>query len=661
MPEKITPEQYRQSRANGWTDDDLRGMGYDIPSYGIKVAADRTDQTIRNPNATNPVVDVGVGAVQGASLGIADNLSTRFRDRLARARANSGALTTAGEIAGGLIPGAGIAKAGAKSGSALVRAATGNITAQTAPRRIAQSAAAGAGYGGLYGATETEDGSRLLGAAKGAGLGALGGALFSSALESPRAASAASRKVREWMGRTSPEEIAGRELSRPLAGDRTDLLKAAESADEGDIGVDLMGKQTLGRVRQAFGVGGEDVGDAQRVIEARMMDPSSSPKTRLAARAGVSPDESNRRAISGIAQEYKPQIAEQYKAFYDKTAGGIDTPGLDVFLGRVGPDGSPDPIVAKTFEAATNQLRRKYGDDPARFADGNPIVSGELVDVMKRFLDREYKLATRGAATIGAAQDIRERIDDLVLAVDDLNWNTARGLETEKRALQEASVLGGKTVKSGSGDVRDVRELDLPKILNKRGVSDKARARGQEEFQRGAARQILNLDDEEIWKLASSERGWRRLMQSVPESEAEAFQAELLGRWAKVSKERAVMGAPVTHNGADLSNPDVFGRLTPWAVASALRGSPMLAVAQGIGTAGAVKMRGNEVRANEILAKLSAMPVRAGGKVNPEFAKLVRQLTGTTKPDPETVNRLVALVQKHRAPITRAIGQGAGR
>ncbi len=37
MPEKITPEQYRQSRANGWSDEDLTSQGYELPSLQDKL------------------------------------------------------------------------------------------------------------------------------------------------------------------------------------------------------------------------------------------------------------------------------------------------------------------------------------------------------------------------------------------------------------------------------------------------------------------------------------------------------------------------------------------------------------------------------------------------------------------------------------------------
>lgn len=683
----------RRMVAEGKSDEEIQAALARFPSS--VAPADATDRTIRNPDATNPIVDAAVSVVQGASFGLADNVIPGMKGRLEKARRNMGALSTAGEMAGGALTGAGVAKLGAKATSPLVRAATGNVTAPTRLGRVGQASLAGGTAGGVYGAAETEDGSsRVLGGLKGASLGGAGGAFLAGLIEAPGAirkfAPKVAAKARDWAGRTSPEEYAGREFARPLAGDRLDLIAAAERANEGDIGADLLGKQTLARARQAMGVGGADVGDAQRAIEARLADQSFSPKTRVAARSGVSPDDSPRKAVRDIATEYRPKIDEQYQAFYKNTEGGIDDAGLIAFLNREGPSGGADPVMSQVRARVMDVLRRRYENDPVRFAkvmrqqapsapgtsvapqgvtsgavakgaesEVLPVLSGEYVDEAKRELDFLYKQAKRGGDE-GLARSIRERIDGLTGIVDKLHpeYAAARGYDTERRALQESSALGSTTVKSGTADVRDVRDLELPGIVNKKGVSDAGKTRAGVEYQKGAARQLLNLDDDEIWKVAGSERGWRRLMQSVPEGEADALQAELMQRWAQIAKERSVMGAPVSANGADLSDPDVFGRLTPWAVAAALRGNPMLAAAQGVGAMNAAKMRGNEVKANELIARFTATPVRAGGKVNPAFLEMARVLQGQTR---RAGSAGPAPIRKWLAPTTRSLGQAAGR
>lgn len=693
----------RRMVAEGKSDEEIQAALARFPSTTVR--PDATDRTIRNPNATNPIVDLAVSGVQGASLGLADNAIPGFKGRLEKARTNMGHLATAGEVAGGALTGSGIAKLGAKSGSALVRGATGNVDAASRLGRIGQAATAGATYGGAYGAAETEDGSsRALGGLKGAGMGALAGGAIAGLLEAPGALRAGAKiakgKAKNWLGMTTPEEIAANEMRRPLQGDRLDLVAAAERAQEGDIGADLLGKQTLGRARKAMEVGGQEVGDAQRTIEARLSDQSFSPKTRVAARSGVSPDDSPLKGAQGINAEYRPKVDEAYQAFYGATEGGIDDEGLIAFLNRQGPDGGVDPVMAQAKARTIEVLRRRYENDPARFAkvmreavapppgtalapqgvtsgalrttteETLPVLSGEFVDELKRELDWQYKAAARSDP--GLARSIKERIDALTGIVDELHpeYATARGLDTERRALMEASTLGAKAVKSGAADVRDVRDLGLPKIVGRKGVSPSGASRAGVEYQKGAARQLLNLDDNEIWKVASSERGWRRLMQSVPESEADALQAELLSKWANIAKERAVMGAPVSVNGADLANPDVFGRLTPWAVAAALRGNPMLAAAQGVGAVNAAKMRGADVKANELLARFTATPVRDAQGVNPAFMELARILQGKTgqgvRPSPAarravTARRVLRGARRGAGAAARASGQYVAR
>lgn len=678
----------RRMVAEGKSDEEIQAALARFPS--TRMASDATDRTIRNPDATNPIYDAGVSALQGASFGLADNVIPGMKDRLAKARRNSGLLSTGAELAGGMATGAGVARAGARSGSSLVRAATGNIDAPSRLGRVGQAALGGATAGGVYGAAETEGGSsRALGGLKGAALGGAAGATLAGLVEAKGGLSPLVRRAKDWAGMTSVDDIAAREFQRPLAGDRLDLIDAASRADDNAIGADLLGKQTLGRARKAMEVGGEDVGDAQRAIEARLADQSFSPKTRIAARSGVSPDDSPKKAVRDIATEYRPKIDEQYQAFYKNTEGGIDSDELIQFLNREGPAGGADPVMTQVKARVLDQLRKRYENDPVRFAkvmrpapptqpgtavapqgvtsgsvvrpesDVLPVLSGEFVDEAKRELDFLYKAAKRQGDE-ALARSIRERIDGLTGIVDALHpeYAAARGLDTERRALQESSALGAKAVKSGSADVRDVRDLELPGITGKKGVSPAGRDRAAIEYQKGAARQLLNADDDEIWKIAGSERGWRRLMQSVPESEADALQAELMQRWGQIAKERAVMGAPVSVNGADLSDPDVFGRLTPWAVAAALRGNPMLAAAQGVGAMNAAKMRGSEVKANELIARMTATPVKAGGQVNPAFLEMARALQGQVGSRTATIP---GPVKRWLAPAVRAAGQNAGR
>jgi len=205
MPQRITPEQYRQSRANGWTDDDLVQMGYELPSpqRGLPSAAP-VDQT--GPRAggggLQPVADIARMGAQGATYnwldeGIAGiralSPNVTYKEAAAdeqrkvdEARSRMGGLATVAELAGGVaVPGIGVSKLAAK-----VPVATRG--AQLA-KQIGTAAASGAVGGAVGGAGNARAGEKVNAAKNNALLGALFGAGVATA-------GAAGRQAARYLG-----------------------------------------------------------------------------------------------------------------------------------------------------------------------------------------------------------------------------------------------------------------------------------------------------------------------------------------------------------------------------------------------------------------------------------------------------------------------------
>jgi hypothetical protein len=77
-----------------------------------------------------------------------------------------------------------------------------------------------------------------------------------------------------------------------------------------------------------------------------------------------------------------------------------------------------------------------------------------------------------------------------------------------------------------------------------------------------------------------------------------------------------------------LKSTDTLGRLTPWSMAQALGGAPLLAVAQGLGAVEAGALKAAQLASKEHLTRIAATRVNARGQVTPEFRQLVDQLAG---------------------------------
>lgn len=219
----MTWEQYQASRANGWTDDDLKQQGYEIPSppqasspapgqppaqkaqagYGrlAKLGSDmlspsKWGEALVSAIGAMPAADETVGVLAGAqALGRGQNpikeydkVRSFMKDRFRKADAESGDLGAAARLGTMFLP-AGAAGLGAEA----IKVGTRAGPAMRAVQELGTGALTGAGYGAASGALNAEPGERLKAAGVGLGAGALLGTFLTGV---PMAA----RGVRDYFG-----------------------------------------------------------------------------------------------------------------------------------------------------------------------------------------------------------------------------------------------------------------------------------------------------------------------------------------------------------------------------------------------------------------------------------------------------------------------------
>lgn len=345
MPQRITPEQYQKSRANGWTDEDLQGMGYEIPAPRAKPGlpgAAPVDAT--GPRAggggLQPVADIARMGAQGASFGWADEAvagvralspNTTYKDAAAdeqrkvdEARQKLGGLATVAELAGGIaVPGIGTTKAVA--GAAKV----GSRGAQLG-KQVATAVGAGAASGGLAGAGYGRAGQKGEDAVAGAGTGALFG-LFASL------APAAVRQGGRYLGmktETTATEKTADALQDVIArqGKTPNRAEALKFASE-MVGPSASGKRIMdtSREMQELSVDAAHSNKAvertfDKLADQRIAGQNTALADDFAAGVGAKPGVDADRIVDRVKDQIKQFEDVNYPALFAKHPGGVNDP-----------------------------------------------------------------------------------------------------------------------------------------------------------------------------------------------------------------------------------------------------------------------------------------------------------------------------------------------
>lgn len=208
------------------------------------------------------VADAGRSVAHGATFGFADEISARmdaligngtYEENIQRERARDkqipAAIAIPGEIAGAV----GTAYLASRAAPAVATAAAARYLPQAARYILG-----GAGSGALFGAGSAEEGNRTSGAAKGAGIGAVGGYL------APKVVNAASGLASGIRNALSPASGAAADISRAALRDNTtpqalaQNLRTAQAAIPEATLADIGGENVRGlveRVAQTPGAG----------------------------------------------------------------------------------------------------------------------------------------------------------------------------------------------------------------------------------------------------------------------------------------------------------------------------------------------------------------------------------------------------------------------
>lgn len=335
----MTWEQYQASRANGWSDDDLKGQGYDIPSPperqkpGLPGAAP-VDAT--GPRAggggLKPVADAARLFGQGATLGWGDEATAAVRSlspnttykeaaadeqrKVGEARQKMGGLGTAIELAGGFAaPGLGTFK-GVQAGAKVA------TRGAQLGKQILGGTLAGGASGAIAGAGNAVAGEKGDEALRGGRNGALLGLFLSSAAPAARQVAryvGARRAVTaEEKASDALQEMAKRQGYAPTTGG---VLKQAEDV-MGSNSNAASGKRLMDTSREARELS-VDVARANPAVEKEL-------EALTGARAATQNkdlvgDAAEAMGLRGIvnAPERSGKIGEALKKFEDSAYGPL--------------------------------------------------------------------------------------------------------------------------------------------------------------------------------------------------------------------------------------------------------------------------------------------------------------------------------------------------
>ena len=503
MPQRITPEQYQRSRANGWTDDDLVKMGYELPSSaaprvrpGLPAAAP-VDAT--GPRAggggLHPVADIARMAAQGASMGWADegvaalralSPNTTYAEaavdeqrKVDEARQKLGGLATVAELAGGIaVPGLGVGALASK-----IPVATRG--AQLA-KQFGTAVASGALTGAAGGAGSARAGEKLHGMGTGAGVGALFGAMVG-------AGGPIARQVGRYLGAKNAT------TATEKASDA--LLEAADRQGQ-DLATDADVQRYAMGLRQP-GVAGKRVMDSSREMRELGVDAARANKDveREFEQLAIAREAEQNPAIAGRVREALdvPNISAKraqgsttallkgrentlYKQLFQQFSQPIQTPEMVTAWQDVA-DEMPKYIDAirknaRLSQQSVNDLMDVTGSAPT--LEGAHRVKSAMARVLKALKKKEAAgtLGEDEAQALFALGNFQSRFTDAIKAAPGgKEYGMIQEIGRQGRAVREA-LRTGETVMQEDPDV--IRQMVVT-LGSKRGG-----AQAQQALRQGA-------------------------------------------------------------------------------------------------------------------------------------------------------------------------------
>lgn len=634
---------------------DSRAVALAALKKRVARTANPADWLAQNIPVAGPFMDElsgvagGVGSYLGAKLkGEPATLKESVAEGIDDARARVGGMQRAlgplalpGQV---LIGGAGF-KAAAARGPELLKKLLGPSSGSYLAR-VGKQAAKGATIGGVMGAGAGEGDKRLSAATAGA---TMGGAL-SAGVEAvaplvrtyiPMGIDKAKAFVANWRDRTDPSRMAYQMLGRQFAADKIDPLAAARAASDDAIMADLAGPFGQRTIRDAASQANPEATTLREVLEARDIQRQIPVGERVQSGAALSRSGGPLMAEAELAAAHKPGVNAAYKQAMDAGA-VLPDEALAKLLA------SPNPIMRRGVQDA----KRIFAMDDKRLPETvrqetvvdrgmtipiigsaksrTPIYSLDFADQVKRSIDDQLKSATRPGGDLNVARMAKQVKTRLVEQLDALvpEYPAARALHNQWQAELDGLRLGQKAA-SGSIDPRDYTEVLARKIPGFSKLSPDGREAVERQFAQGIGYR-LRL---QIEKTAGEPNALVKLF-ARPHAEAmtraaftdpadfAAFQDAATQRLQQIAQTQQLYGNPAATQ-ALIADP-VHG-LSPWSMAKALSGSPLLLASQGLKIGSEQLTKQAEQAAAGRIADIAAIPVKSPtGSISPRMARALQ-------------------------------------
>lgn len=457
---------------------------------------------------------------------------------------------------------------------------------------------------------------------QGAKFGALVGVLPSV----PEAARGTKNAV---MNRIAP--TAGQRLQRASANDVDDLLtraRARATTDPDALLSDVTEEHGTDLLEDAIRRGGREGSITRAQLgerAAKAVDPRAVSRS-VGDAAGINTNQGVLGAQAEVDAAKRPAITELFGESVDQASDFYDDPRLRAILEQDDPDMQKAAKRAFDF-VRTNRAANNRSVE--RTSEGSPVLRGaDFYDQLRKQLGK-IREAYKAAGDIGAADAVamrQQEVEDILQQGLGPKYEQGIGKAAENFRTQEAFERGVALMRGGDDAIKDAdlifsRELEL-----KNPIDPTTNVEIQAAMRQGAAHELVNqlerakTPEALLDILVSSPHQERGLEFAIPDPHArESLVRDLNARLEKLYRSNRLAGAaPI----AQLERPDAFGKLTPWSIASAMRGSPALAVAQGAGTW--LNQIEDRIRkgSTEELAKLARERLTGpGGSLNPRIAQ----------------------------------------
>ena len=646
---------YREALASGWTDEDILADGeYDLPFGSTRTPAQRVTpvrsmgERVKGSVAAAAQTAIPVAGPIAVKMAGLDDEAEATR-AATREKVGTGPLLAA-ELAGGIASGnslmnlLGKADKASRAAQLAKVALGGSQNTKRGVREWVKRLAVNMGSGAATGAATASDGNEGAGALIGLGAGML-----------PSAVEGVIGLKNATMNRVAP--TAGQRLQRAAGDDVDDLLtraKARAATDPDALLADVTEEHGTALLEDAVRRGGREgsltraaLGDrAAKAVDARAVTKS------VADAAGINPNQGVRGAQAEVDAAKRPAVTALFRETVDEGSDFFDDPRLQAMLEQ------GDPDMARAAQRALAHTKT------SRAATGRRVPSEyagtDFFDRLRKELgDIETSYRTGANPDIGAAKMValrKQEVEDIL--TERLGPKYAEGIRraAENFKTQEALEQGAKMARSGDDAIKDAdlafsRELEMRQPPTATSNTEIQGAQRQ-----GAAHAIVNQLERAkspealLDILASSPQHERTLEFAIPDPHArESLLRDLNARLEKLYRARRLAGAaPIP----DLERPNAFGNLTPWSIASAMRGSPTLAAAQVAGTLMEKVMGRLRRSSSEELAALARERLAGpGGSLNPRITQAL-----TDRGRRQTINpRLSTQTALLRAGVVRSL------